>query len=118
MTMRIISTLSDYANQSVSFVTRKSEKVTLNLRFNPSQETWYIDVISDSLTIYNLALMASLNLLEPYHDKISWGLYVNSLDGFDPWRVDDFSTRRILLCITEGFEKALIEEQLNGNLLR
>lgn len=114
MSMRVISTLTAYANQTVSFVTAEGEKVTLNLRFVPSQETWFMDVISSSLTIYNLAVTACNNLLEPYHDKITWGLYVYSADGLDPWRIDDFSTQRILLTVTEGFEKALLEYESNG----
>ena len=113
MSMRILNTLTDNAYQSVSFVTEEGETVTLTLRFIPSQETWFLDVESDSLTTRGLALTSFVDLLDPYHENISWGLYVWSADGFDPWRVDDFTTKRIQLVVTEGIERAILQEYLN-----
>lgn len=113
MSIRILNTLTDSAYQSVSFVTEKKETVKLILRFIPSQETWFLDVESDSLTVRGLALTSFVNLLDPYHEKISWGLYVWSKDGFDPWKIDDFTSKRIQLCVFEGLENTIIEEFLN-----
>lgn len=114
MSIRVLSTLNENASQTVSFVTNAGESVKLNLKFIPSQECWTIDVISDSLTIYGLTLSTFVNLLDPYHNNITWGLYVWSKDGFDPWRIDDFSTGRIRLAITEDLEYAVIREYLDG----
>lgn len=114
MSIRILNTLTDNAYQSVSFVTAEGETVTLILRFIPSQETWFLDVESNSLTTRGLALTSFVNLLDPYQNKISWGLYVWSVDGFDPWRIDDFTTGRIQLTITEGLECAIMQEYLNA----
>ena len=114
MSIRVLSTLNSNADQTVSFVTNAGEKVTLNLKFIPSQEVWTVDVISDSLTIYGLTLSTFVNLLDPYHNNITWGLYVWSKDGFDPWRIDDFSTGRIKIAIAEDLEYAVIQEYLNG----
>lgn len=115
MSVRVLSTLNENASQTVSFVTNGGEKVKLNLKFIPSQECWTVDVISDSLTIYGLTLSAFVNILDPYHNNITWGLYVWSKDGFDPWRIDDFSTGRIRIAITEDLENAVIQEYLDGN---
>lgn len=118
MTIRVLTTLSENAFQSISFVTNKGEEVKLKFRFIPSQETWFVDVDCDSITIHGLALQAFVNLLDPYHNLISWGLYVWSKDGFDPWKVDDFSTGRIKVAITEDIEYSFIQEFLNsGNIL-
>lgn len=114
MSIRVLSTLTDNAYQSISFVTNKGEKVTLTFRFIPSQETWFFDVESNSLTISGLALTSFVNLLDPYHNNISWGMYVWSQDGFDPWRIDDFVTGRIRVAVIEDLEYAVIEEFLNG----
>lgn len=115
MSIRILSTLNDNAYQSVSFVTKEEETVKLTFRFIPSQESWIFDVESNSLTIYGLTLSAFVNLLDPYHNNITWGMYVWSKDGFDPWRIDDFSTGRIRVAIIEDLENAVIEEFLNGS---
>ena len=115
MSVRVLSTLNDNAYQSVSFVTKESETVKLTFRFIPSQVSWIFDVESDSLTIYGLTLSAFVNLLDPYHNNITWGMYVWSKDGFDPWRIDDFSTGRIRVAIIEDLENAVIEEFLNGS---
>ena len=118
MSIRILTTLTDNAFQSLSFVTSEGEEVNLTFRYIPSQETWFVDVDSDSLTIHGLALQAFVNLLDPYHNLISWGLYIWSKDGFDPWKIDDFSTGRIKVAVIEEFEYAAIEEFLNsGNSL-
>lgn len=113
MSIRVLNTLTDSAYQSVSFVTEESEDVTLTLRFIPSQETWYLDVESASLTTRGLALTSFIDLLDPYHNNITWGLYVWSQDGFDPWRIDDFSSGRIKLAVFEGLERAIMQEYLN-----
>jgi hypothetical protein len=118
MSIRILTALNENAYQSLSFVTAKGEDVRLTFRFIPSQETWFVDVESNSLTVYGLALQAFVNLLDPYHNNISWGLYVWSKDGFDPWLIDDFSTGRIKVAIIEDFEYEMIEEFLSsGNVL-
>lgn len=114
MSIRVLNTLTDNAYQSVSFVTNKGEEVTLTFRYIPSQQTWFVDVASISLTIYGLALATFVNLLDPYHNNISWGLYVWSKDGFDPYRIDDFSSGRIRIAVFEDLENAIIEEFLNG----
>lgn len=114
MSLRVLSTLNENAYQSVSFVTNKGENVTLTFRYIPSQQTWFVDVVSDSLTVYGLALATFVNLLDPYHNNISWGLYVWSKDGFDPYRIDDFSSGRIRVAVIEDLENAVIEEFLNG----
>lgn len=113
MSIRILNTLTDSAYQSVSFVTAEGEDVTLTLRFIPSQETWYLDVESESLTTRGLALTSFVNLLDPYSNNMTWGLYVWSEDGFDPWRVDDFATGRIRLGVFEGLERAIVQEYLD-----
>lgn len=118
MSIRILTTLSDNAYQTLSFVTAEGEDVKLTFRYIPSQETWFVDIDSDSLTVHGLALQAFVNLLDPYHNLISWGLYVWSKDGFDPWLIDDFSTGRIKVAIIEDFEYAIIQEFLDsGNAL-
>lgn len=113
MSIRILNTLSSNAYQSVSFTTNEGEDVKLILRFIPSQETWFLDVESESLTVRGLALMSFANILDPYHNNMTWGLYVWSEDGFDPWRVDDFVTGRIKLGIFEDLERAIVQEYLN-----
>lgn len=114
MSMRVLDTLTDSAYQSISFTTKEEEDVTLTLRFIPSQETWFLDVESESLTVRGLALTSFVNILDPYHNNISWGLYIWSADGFDPWRIDDFTTGRIRVVVLEGLEYAVIEEYLNA----
>lgn len=114
MSIRILSNLNDNAYQTISFITKEGEKVTLTFRFIPSQENWIMDVESESLTIRGLTLCSFVNLLDPYHNNITWGMYVWSEDGFDPWRIDDFATGRIRVAITEDLENAVIEEFLNG----
>lgn len=114
MSARVLSTLTDNAYQSVSFDTKDGERVKLTFRFIPSQETWFFDVESNSLNVNGLALTSFINLLDPYHNNISWGLYVWSQDGFDPWRIDDFTSGRIRVAIIEDLEYAVVEEFLNG----
>ena len=118
MSIKILTTLNENADQSLSFVTNKGEEVGLTFRFIPSQETWFLDVDSDSITIHGLALTAFVNLLDPYHNNIDWGLYVWSKDGFDPWQIDDFTSGRIKVAVIEDFEYSVIQEFLNsGNVL-
>lgn len=115
MSIKVLNNLTNNAYQTTSFYTKKGERVVLTFRFIPSQETWFFDVESESLTVYGLALTAFRNLLDQYHNNISWGMYVWSKDGFDPWRIDDFSTGRIRIAITEELEESVLQEFLNGS---
>lgn len=114
MSIRVLNTLTENAYQIVSFITAEGEKVKLTLRFIPSQEVWILDVESPSLTVYGISLSAHPNLLDSYKNIISWGLYVWSRDGFDPWRIDDFSKGRIKIAVLEDLENSIIEDFLNG----
>lgn len=114
MSIRVLDTLNNNAYQTVTFDTEEGERVKLTFRFIPSQETWFFDVESDSLTVYGLALATFINLLDSYKNIISWGMNVWSKDGFDPYKIDDFSTGRIRISILEDLENAVIEEFLNG----
>lgn len=118
MSIKILTTITENAYQKLSFVTKEGERVTLTFRYIPSQETWFLDVESDSLTIRGLAVQAFVNLLDPYHNIIDWGLYVWSQDGLDPWRIDDFSSKRIKVAVLDDFEYTVIQEFLDsGNIL-
>lgn len=114
MSIRLLNTLTNSAYQTVAFTTNEGKDVTLTLRFIPSQETWFIDVESEDLTVKGLALTSFIDLLDPYHNNISWGLYVWSADGFDPWRIDDFTSGRIQLAVMEDLERAIMQEYLNA----
>lgn len=114
MSIRILSTLNESAYQSLTFDTNQGERVKLTFRFVPSQETWFFDVESPSLTIFGLALTTFVNILDPYKNIITWGMYVWSKDGYDAYKIDDFATGRIRVAIIEDLENAIIEDFLNG----
>lgn len=79
------------------------------LTYRPAVQMWFLDVTLRDVTIKNIRVCHSLNLLAQYADVIDFGLYVYPVDTVEPGLIDDFSSGRIVLNILEKFEVDLVE---------
>lgn len=113
--MRVLTTLNSNPRQSLYFTTEdSSERVKLTFYFLPTQNNWYFDIESDSLTIYGQRLCCHPNLLCKYSNNIDWGMSVVTLDGLDPYQVTDFTDGYCYVSMLDADEVEAVGSLLNG----
>ena len=97
--MKRITTLTDSALQKAIIVTDNSKELNLTLKFLPTQKIWIYNITLDDFTINGRRVVVTPNMLRQYVRVIDFGIMCTSENGFDPYRIDDFSTERISLFI-------------------
>ena len=102
--MILIPNLSASANQQFSVLLTDKSVVKLTLVFRPRIQRWVVDVsYSAGAKIANgLMLSQHVNLLRTFRGVWPFGLAVVSTDGADPFKIDDFSSGRILLYVLDN----------------
>lgn len=113
--MQRITTLDSDAFQEVSYILDTGVKTTLTLRFLPTQRRWLLDVSDDNgFSVNGLYVCCCANLLDKWHNIISYGIEVNTDDRVDPYRQEDFESGYAFLCILDNAEKRSITGFLDG----
>lgn len=81
---------------------------TLKFKFNYSWISlcWIVNIEYGDFVLNGLRLSTGYNVLNQYRNLLKWGLWVKSIDGNDPYYIDDFSTGNIELYLLD-------EESLN-----
>lgn len=78
--------------------------IKFRLLFKPRLRAWFIDIESNSLTLYGLRLVLCQNLLYQYRRNITFGLSVLAPDGVPPMLIDDFTTGRVEIYLLDSSE--------------
>lgn len=112
--MRQITTITTQARQSFTVISEEGEEIKISLRFLPTQVSWFMDVVTENFSVYNLRVSISPNILDKFHNILSFGICVLAQDGVDPFQVDDFYTGRAEFYILDKEDKDLITEGLDG----
>jgi hypothetical protein len=112
--MKQITLLTDNANQKVAIVTDDALVVQLTFRFLPSQQVWMYDVSQDTFTANGRTLVISPNNLMQFRNIINFGLFCRSTDGYEPYKIDDFSSGRVTVFVLNASEVNQVEEIISG----
>lgn len=95
--MKLIDAITDYPFQKMTVIGDNKERIDLTFRYMASQQLWRLDVSYGDFSAYGLLCMQSINLLRQWQDILPFGLMVRSVDGQDPFYLNDFSSGRIVL---------------------
>jgi hypothetical protein len=78
------------------FTLTTDDGIDLNctLYFMPSQNLWNMDIVSDNFTVFGMNILNNINMLRQYERVLTFGILIRSDDDVDPYRVDDFETKR------------------------
>lgn len=104
-----ITNITSNARQSLLVVSEEGEEVTIALYFLPTQTGWFADISVGTFRVNGIRIGTSPNILNQYKNLLQFGLRCDSIDGLDPFRLDDFVTRRIRLFVLNRAELAQIE---------
>ena len=112
--MRQISTIDSTANQSIYFASETGRLIHFTFSFNPRQQAWFLNVESDTFSVYGLQICVHPNLLDKFHNLIDFGVYIMTEDGLDPWRVTDFESGYSSFYVLNKEEVKATTEFLDG----
>lgn len=113
--MNQIDTISDEANQLIQVVLDTGETVQLTLVFRPAVQRWSIDVLGPTIQIDGLNVCTFPNLLRSWRQVINFGLACVSIDGSDPFQIDDFSMGRCQLFMLGAADVAAVEAAIGAS---
>lgn len=110
-----IAQITDDSKQKQILILPDGSPVTFHIEFIPMQYSWFIRELTYSdLTIYNLRISNSPNILHQWKNKIPFGLACFSKDNREPTQQKDFSSGNSVLYILSEEEVAQYTGVLTG----
>lgn len=112
--MKLISNLSDEADQISKVVLDDGTVVTFEFFYLAAIERWAFSVTHPEITLNRAILCAGPNVLRDFRNIIPFGLGCYSTDGADPFYIEDFASGRITLYVLDASEVAFFEASVFG----
>lgn len=112
--MKEITTITSAPRQSFVIISEEGEKITISLRFLPTQLCWFMDVETETFNVKNICLGDSLNVLDKFQNILNYGISICSIDGIPPFQIDDFESGRVKFTLLNKEEKDYMTSVLNG----
>lgn len=114
--MQLITQITNNPIQTMKLVLDTKELVQFNLRFMPTQMSWYCDVIYNDIEIYGLKVALFPNLLRHFKNMLPFGIGFSANDHIEPFSVEDFANDRVQMFVlnkqeVEEIESVVFNEQ-------
>jgi hypothetical protein len=97
-----LTTLTIQPNQLITTPLSDGSTAQLQFIYRPAIQRWSVDIAYGTFSAKGLILSTHPNLLRIWRNVIPFGLQVVTVDGTDPFRLDDFSTGRVVIYILDG----------------
>ena len=110
--MRLLNKITDKASQRYFLTGNPGQRIVMDLRFLSSQSLWSMDLSWNGVSIKNIQVVASPNILRKFSNVIPFGIACVTKDGLDPYFIDDFSTKRASFYLLSEEDVAVIEAGL------
>jgi hypothetical protein len=107
--MNILTGIRATGTQNFQTLTEEGVTIDITLRFLPAVQAWVMDLKYQSFSVYGERLIVGLNVFRKYKNILPFGVLVDSLDGGDPFIIDDFTSGRCTLAILNEDEVSQAE---------
>lgn len=107
--MQLITQITNNPKQTMQLVLDTKELVQFNLRFMPTQMSWYCDVIYNDISIYGLKVALFPNLLRHFRNMLPFGIGFSANDHVEPFSIEDFTNGRVQMFILNKQEVEEVE---------
>lgn len=108
--MKQITEIGAGAFQTFDLIGEDNERIKMTLRYKPTQQAWYMDLVLEQFELRSLKVVTSPNLLRKFQNVLSFGLSCVTTDGSDPYFLQDFDTGRATINLLTSAEVEQIEE--------
>ena len=112
--MKQITAFTSDPNQQHILIGENGEEITINLLFVDSQIGWFVDFQYKDLIINSMRLVTCINILHSWRNIIPFGLAILTQDKGDPYFIDDFTTERVNVFLTNSDDRKALEEEFYG----
>ena len=110
--MKQITEIGQEASQKLTLIGENGERITLNLSYKPSQQSWYFGIEYLSFSLHGMKLVNSPNILRQYANLVPFGISCLLVDKTDPYFIDDFTSGRAVINLLNESEVALVEDKI------
>lgn len=113
--MRIITEFTDNPKQTCTLVLENQETVSFNLRYLPTQLSWYFDFTYNDIVSNGNKVVLGMNILRSFKNIIPFGLAFQANDGVEPFEVDCFTSGRVSVYLLSKDDVEASETNVYGN---
>ena len=110
--MKIITSITSQPRQQFILRLDNNESVTINLYYYSSQSSWYFDIEYKDYVNRGNKVVLTMNALRHLKNKLPFGIAIISGSYADPFQLDDFSTKNVLMLLLNAEEVQEIEETI------
>jgi hypothetical protein len=112
--MKLITRVTENGRQKFILADEDGEPITLVIYYAPTQQNWLCNITWKEFVANGISLVRSPNVLRAFKNILSFGLMVDTTDGFDPFYITDFKLGRANLYLLNRFDLSQIEEKIYG----
>ena len=102
--MRRITGINSIPSQQLLLRSETGDRIQFAFNFRPAIMKWYMDVQYRNFTLNGYRVSAGPNIVQKYFYSLKWGLFVEVIDGFEPFMINDFESGRVNLYILSETE--------------
>ena len=108
--MKQITEIDSDAKQNLIIIGENNERITFNIYYSSGQQSWFFDIEYLDFFAYGLKLVTAPNVLRRFRNVIPFGIMSYTIDGAEPYFIDDFEKGRVILYLLNELEVEEIEE--------
>lgn len=120
--MKNINILTSDPSQNFTIILDDGSKVNMTINYYSQAQLWACSLTHTSLItasnpngqLNNFSLTTSLNMLRDLRGIIPFGLQLQTIDGYEPVFINDFSSGRAQLFILNSDDISDIEAQITA----
>lgn len=88
-------------NSTIEIINAKNETYTGYINYNSSRQGWFLDLVSESFSIYGIRMTSVPNILRQWKDRLGFGICVLTENKSEPFFLEDFNTGRAKMYLLE-----------------
>ena len=104
--MRLIENITNDANQTFNIALADGSIAYISLFYRPTIQRWSLSINHPRLTVNNMNVCSYPNMIMAYKNTAMFGIAVVTIDGLDPFMIDDFSAGRAVMFLVDQSELA------------
>ncbi len=87
----------------------------LTLTYRPTVQRWVVNISDGTFEVDGINLCVSPNIMRPWKNVVPFGIMCLSIDGLDPFFIDDFSSGRVTMYLLSAADVAAFEASFFGS---
>lgn len=107
--MKLLNKITNKAYQRFFLTGNPGQSITLTMRYMPAQQIWVMDLEQGDFAANGIQIVAAPNCIRNFRNLVQFGIACLTIDGLDPYYIDDFSNQRVGLYLLTADEVVQIE---------